>query len=74
MVSNIFRPMYFTLSFAHNNHCYHIIGTMIERVNNAFGFSKCNFGIRSGFKNKKPKFWYNSDNNVILFNETQSVK
>ena len=22
MVSKIFRPLYFTLSFAHNNHCY----------------------------------------------------
>ena len=44
MISNIFWPMYVTT----------IIFTMID--NNAFGFNKWNFGIRSGFKKKTLNF------------------
>ena len=55
MVPNIFRPLYVTLTFAHNNHCFTTI-IFIILDNNAFGFNKCNFGIISGFKKKAHNF------------------
>ena len=56
MISNIFRRLCVTLTFAHNNHCYHYY-CYHDRDNNAFGFNKCFFGIISGFqKNRVPKF------------------
>ena len=49
MASNNFKPLYVTLEFAHNNHCYHhYCYYMMD--NYAFGFSKYYFGIRTGFK------------------------
>ena len=59
MVSNIFRPLYITLTFA----TITTATTMVD--NNAFGFNKCNFGIRSDFKN-------NNNNNKNIF--SNSVK
>ena len=57
MVSNIFRPLYITLTFA----TITTATTMVD--NNAFGFNKCNFGIRSDFKN-------NNNNNKNIFSNS----
>ena len=61
MVSNISRPLYITLTFAPIT----TATTMVD--NNAFGFNKCNFGIRSDFKN-------NNNNNNNNNNFSNSVK
>ena len=53
IVSNIFGPLYITLTFTqntHDNQCCYLVD------NSACSFNKCNFGIRSGFKKKTRNF------------------
>ena len=55
IVSNIFRPLYVTWSFAPNVHGYHYCYHYCYH-NNAFGFNMRIFRIRSGFKKKTRNF------------------
>ena len=53
MMFNNFWPLYITLTFDHNNSCYHLF-TMVDK--NAFDFNNFNFGIKCAFKKKNQNF------------------